>query len=93
MKVADCQPPSGLQAERLMTSGALVPDAMILRLIVAELLGRSWISNASQQVYTVNASPSSQPIHTTEDSTPVTYDVNHEPGASYILDGDRKSVV
>ncbi|GAM82645.1 hypothetical protein ANO11243_006270 [Dothideomycetidae sp. 11243] len=35
----------GIQAERFIKSGSLVPDSTILRLIMSELTGRGWIKN------------------------------------------------
>ncbi|KAF1353683.1 mitochondrial adenylate kinase [Delphinella strobiligena] len=47
----------GIQAEAIMKSGALVPDATILRLIMSELTTRGWIKAAGphQPLLTLNS--------------------------------------
>ncbi|OBT44824.1 hypothetical protein VE00_04986 [Pseudogymnoascus sp. WSF 3629] len=51
--------PLGIRAESAMKSGSLVPDAMILRLILAELKDRNWLfSGRPEQPYTLNSSSS-----------------------------------
>ncbi|KAB8621900.1 hypothetical protein FH972_026011 [Carpinus fangiana] len=57
----------GMQAQKLMESGALVPDAMILRLIFNELRVRGWMTDrAAATPYTLNSSAAagSTTIHT-----------------------------
>jgi adenylate kinase len=79
-----------------MKSGALVPDAMILRLILHELKSRGWISPSSNSPLTLSStaiysSPTedfdnfvSQPSIADGASPPQTSD---DPAASFILDG------
>lgn len=70
-----------------MKEGALVPDAMILRLIRNELIMRGWLKPAPGQESTVlfGGSEQSQASVETSINTQVT-PLNH-PNASYILDG------
>ena len=71
----------------MMQEGALVPDAMILRLIRNELIMRSWLRPTPGHESTVlfggsNSSSASAEPHV---NTPVT--ATNNPNASYILDG------
>jgi len=47
--------PLGIAAEAKMKSGALVPDAMVLRLIMNELNTRGWINGERVMPYTLNS--------------------------------------
>jgi adenylate kinase len=79
-----------------MRSGALVPDAMILRLILHELKTRGWLFPAGQSPLTLNSSASfaehdfdtdqfvEQPSLAQTSIPPQTSD---DPSASFILDG------
>lgn len=91
--------PLGIFAESTMKSGALVPDAMILRLILGELKSRGWIlPGTTPETYTLNSSSAHQgdtshfhigdmketPSIVTSYSNPQTSD---DPESSFILDG------
>jgi len=88
------QTPLGIKAESTMRSGALVPDAMILRLILNELKVRGWLFPPSQPLTLSSTSlyATSQDFDTDQyveqpslaHSMPQTSD---EPSASFILDG------
>lgn len=89
---------SGIKAESTMRSGALVPDAMILRLILHELKSRGWLfpaggvspltlstaSMAAQQDDFDTDAYVEQPSLATTSTPPQTSD---DPSASFILDG------
>lgn len=83
----------GIQVQRLMKSGALVPDALILRLILAEFTNRGWLRDANLRPYTLNASASSDeapviPVPEEElDLSNADYVFNDSPTSSFILDG------
>lgn len=72
-----------------MKEGKLVPDAMILQLIVAELTDRGWLKAPSVEPYTVNFSSSSSvnDIADLVGSSTTPLESNDNPDASYILDG------
>jgi len=89
------QTPLGIKAESTMKSGALVPDAMILRLIINELKTRGWVKSSGPQSMTLSSSSAwatqqdfdadffvEQP--SLAQSSPQTSD---DPSASFILDG------
>ncbi|KAL6711802.1 Adenylate kinase 2 [Coniothyrium glycines] len=85
--------PLGIQAEHKMKSGALVPDAMILRLIVNELTTRGWIRDSTLRPYAVYAG-SVDADHHTVDSVSIPsaiktskYTFSDQPSASFVLDG------
>lgn len=91
--------PLGIQAEHKMKSGALVPDAMILRLIINELTTRGWIRDSTLRPYAVYFN-SMEMSHQTVDSVSIpsaiktsrfTYSDN--PSASFILDGFPRTAV
>ncbi len=89
---------AGIKAASTMKSGALVPDAMILRLILHELKTRGWLFPAGGQVpLTLNSACATatqedfdtdsyveQPSLASSSSPPQTSD---DPSASFILDG------
>jgi adenylate kinase len=82
-----------------MKSGALVPDAMILRLIINELTMRGWIRDNSLRPYAVYAS-SVEMEHTTVDSVLIPsglrtsrYTFSEKPSASFVLDGFPRTAV
>lgn len=82
-----------------MKSGALVPDAMILRLIVNELTTRGWISDSTLRPYAVYSS-SIDMSHNTVDSVMIPsairtskYTFSDKPTASFILDGFPRTAV
>lgn len=93
---------AGIQAENLMRTGALVPDATILRLIMSELKTRGWIKSHSRQpLITLNSSAASlNPFSTfpvtsrgddeyitSEPSSDDTFEHSDDPDSSFILDG------
>lgn len=89
------QTPLGIKAESTMRSGALVPDAMILRLILHELKTRGWVkpSNTQSMSLSSTAASAAQQDFDTDlfveqpslaQSSPQTSD---DPSASFILDG------
>jgi adenylate kinase len=82
-----------------MKAGALVPDAMILRLIVNELSTRGWIRDSTLRPYAMYAS-SVEMEDTTVDSVLIPhglrtsrYTVSDRPSASFILDGFPRTAV
>jgi adenylate kinase len=82
-----------------MKAGALVPDAMILRLIVNELTTRGWIRDSTLRPYAVYAS-SVEMEETTVDSVMIPsglrtsrYTFSDRPAASFILDGFPRTAV
>ncbi|RDW75966.1 GTP:AMP phosphotransferase [Coleophoma crateriformis] len=94
------QTPLGIKAESTMKSGALVPDAMILRLILNELKTRGWLFPSSDSdVLTLNsvsaaATTSNQDfeadLYVEQPSLAQTYpppQTSDDPSASFILDG------
>ncbi|KAI9047815.1 hypothetical protein LZ554_008523 [Drepanopeziza brunnea f. sp. 'monogermtubi'] len=91
------QTPLGIKAASKMRSGALVPDAMILRVILHELKTRGWLFPAGQTPLTFNSVSASavqqdfdtdsyveQPSLASASTPPQTSD---DPSASFILDG------
>ncbi|CAG8952886.1 hypothetical protein HYFRA_00007600 [Hymenoscyphus fraxineus] len=89
------QTPLGIKAESTIKSGALVPDAMILRLILHELKTRGWISPAQTTTLTLSSTSHIQdpdmednfvntPSLANLSSPPLT---SNCPTASFILDG------
>ena len=53
--------PIGIEAEKRMKDGSLVPDDMILRLILAELKVKKWVCDKSSITDAVPAQPSNDP--------------------------------
>lgn len=86
---------AGIQAKHLMSSGALVPDSMILRLIRNALTTRGWLMpKEGVQAFTVNSvagdfiPTSGQESFVTMPPTPEgEYEYSENPDASFILDG------
>jgi adenylate kinase len=82
-----------------MKSGALVPDAMILRLIVNELTTRGWISDNTLRPYAVYASSvemedaSVDSVHIPWELRSSRYTFSDHPSASFILDGFPRTAV
>jgi adenylate kinase len=77
-----------------MRSGALVPDAMILRLILHELKARGWLFPPSTAPLSLSSSSlSASPSFDTDDyvNTPslasASPQTSNDPSASFILDG------
>ncbi|KAL5115286.1 Adenylate kinase 2 [Pleosporales sp. CAS-2024a] len=94
------QTPLGIKAESLMKTGALVPDAMILRLIINELTTRGWIQDSTLRPYAVYYSTSTEMEDTTVDAVHIPsgvrasrYTVSERPSASFILDGFPRTAV
>ncbi|KAI9714986.1 MAG: hypothetical protein M1828_001093 [Chrysothrix sp. TS-e1954] len=80
--------PLGLQVQKLMSNGSLVPDVMILRLIFNELTTRGWLQRpANATVQEMFASSSSSQSEGSATTSPIEYSSNDTPSASYILDG------
>lgn len=82
-----------------MKSGALVPDAMILRLIINELTTRGWIRDSTLRPYALYFS-SMDMGHQTVDSVSIPsaiktsrYTYSDKPSASFILDGFPRTAV
>jgi len=92
------QTPLGIKAESAMRSGALVPDAMILRLILHELKTRGWLYQpGAPETMTLSSAAATastedfdtdlyveQPSLAQASPSPKTSD---DPSASFILDG------
>jgi adenylate kinase len=86
---------TGIQAEHLMSTGALVPDSMILRLIRNALTTRGWlVPKDGVQPITLNSVAADFTPSVQEDNfinvPPVTegeYVYSESPDASFILDG------
>ena len=76
----------GIQAQALMSTGSLVPDAMILRLIRNELTLRKWLRPAPGFEPTVLFG-GSKSYSTTVDTINTHVTPTNHPDASYILDG------
>jgi len=82
----------GIKAETAMRTGALVPDAMILRLILHELKERNWIDTPQQTLTLSSMATASQDSDadffveqpSLAHSAPTT---SEDPSASFILDG------
>lgn len=92
------QTPLGIKVANTMKSGALVPDAMILRLILNELKVRGWLFSSGQpetislSCSTVGAAQESyQNDHFVETmsiaDSPTPPQASEDPAASFILDG------
>ncbi|KAK7542764.1 adenylate kinase-like protein [Phyllosticta citribraziliensis] len=87
--------PLGIQAEVKIKTGALVPDAMMVRLIINELSTRGWLVPDTIRPYSVNyATPEAEiPADTVDDvfipsPFPASkYNYSECPSASFILDG------
>ncbi|RMY54856.1 hypothetical protein D0863_13489 [Hortaea werneckii] len=88
--------PLGIQAEHLMSTGALVPDSMILRLIRNALATRGWLMpKGGFQPLTVNSVATGFTPSSTETDFPTTippiedaeYEYSDDANASFILDG------
>lgn len=82
-----------------MKAGALVPDAMILRLIINELTTRGWIRDSTLRPYAVYSS-SVEMADTTVDTVHIPsalrtsrYSFSDHPSASFILDGFPRTAV
>lgn len=98
---------TGIQAESLMNRGALVPDAMILRLIRNALTTRGWLIPADGvQPYTLNYSSANVELDTAASTLPspeiwttMPYEADSEyrysdhPDASFLLDGFPRTAV
>ena len=70
-----------------MSTGGLVPDAMILRLIFNELTTRGWLQRPAGATYDqMFASSTSQSAEASQ-APLADYSSNDTPSASYILDG------
>lgn len=74
-----------------MSSGSLVPDAMILELIVAELTTYGWLKKRAQNTSASDKQASLRTsIHKAQDEPQpqaLDYVTNEDPAASFILDG------
>ncbi|KAF2763661.1 P-loop containing nucleoside triphosphate hydrolase protein [Teratosphaeria nubilosa] len=86
--------PLGIQAEHLISTGALVPDTMILRLIRNALTTRGWLVPREGIQHLIVNSVAADFIPTTQDdfiNVPVPqdqeFDYSDSPDASFILDG------
>lgn len=86
----------GIQAESLMKSGSLVPDATILRLIMSELTTRGWIKqNGPHRPFTLNSVAAATALDSGHSFPPppepqqedTTFEYSESPDASFILDG------
>lgn len=82
-----------------MKAGALVPDAMILRLIINELTTRGWIRDSTLRPYAMYASSVEMP-QSTVDSVMIPSELrtsrftfSDKPSASFILDGFPRTAV
>jgi len=91
--------PLGIQVESRMKAGALVPDAMILRLIVNELTTRGWIRDSTLRPYSVYSSSLAM-ADSTVDYIQIpsalrtsAYTFSEHPSASFILDGFPRTAV
>jgi len=97
--------PLGIRAEQSMKAGALVPDAMILRLIINELKTRGWLfpRPASSDAYTLAASSSTMETSNSDTDSFVNSPslaetepppaLSDTPSASFILDGFPRTTV
>jgi adenylate kinase len=80
--------PLGLEVEKTIESGALVPDATILSLILSEMRSKNWLSTSAASPNAIGVpqeKPNSFPNPTTHTPQPTT--VSNSPTASFILDG------
>lgn len=93
---------TGIKAASAIRSGALVPDAMILRLILHELKTRGWLSPANgMETLTLNSTSTFSPTYSSSASEEYETDTFADtpslatqspttsdlPSASFILDG------
>ncbi|KAI9679936.1 MAG: hypothetical protein M1817_004951 [Caeruleum heppii] len=89
--------PLGIKAEATMAAGALVPDAMILRLILNELRMRNWISPPEEPM-TLSATAMDAAIPPVDDfitshgPTEIIHQTSDDPSASFVLDGFPRTV-
>jgi len=90
------QTPLGIKAESTIKSGALVPDAMILRLILHELKTRGWLRPSSPQTMSLSSasmdstSDFNTDFYVEQPSLANVYPppkTSNDPSASFILDG------
>ncbi|PQE20316.1 adenylate kinase protein [Rutstroemia sp. NJR-2017a BBW] len=87
--------PLGIKAENTIKSGALVPDAMILRLITHELKSRGWLYPSAMSPMTLATSALSaedmgSDFYVEQPSLAQSYpppQTSEDPSASFILDG------
>lgn len=75
-----------------MSSGSLVPDAMILRLIRNELTTKGWLKPTTGDIETVNFSTSAVDAADVDPAAIPLLPID-DPGASYILDGFPRTAV
>lgn len=87
------QSPVGLAAQKLMSQGALVPDAMILKLIRMELTGRGWLKPAPGYESSVLFGGSKASTTPTMDAINTHVTPTNRPDASYIIDGFPRTAV
>ena len=88
---------TGLEAESLMRTGALVPDELMLGLIASSLRSRGWLNSSSSSVSPTSAAgttatssyihTSSNTSHPTKLSQQASYTTTACPSTSFILDG------
>ncbi|KAI9804021.1 MAG: hypothetical protein M1833_000302 [Piccolia ochrophora] len=76
----------GQQAESKMKAGALVPDALIIRLILSELQARNYLSTPSSPS-SLAGDTSASTTDTPEDPSSLTTAQSDDPSTSFILDG------
>ncbi|KAI9710251.1 MAG: hypothetical protein M1820_002744 [Bogoriella megaspora] len=86
--------PLGIQAEKIMKTGGLVPDTTILRLILNELTIRGWLASEDHvrplvlnSSSTASTPPDADTYITTPFSLESQYSYSNSPNASFILDG------
>ncbi|KAF2085587.1 P-loop containing nucleoside triphosphate hydrolase protein [Saccharata proteae CBS 121410] len=89
--------PLGIQAETKMKAGALLPDAMMVRLIINELNTRGWLTPDTIRPYSLNYSSTPLPddiVAPAVDDVLIPslfrttkYSYSDSPNASFILDG------
>ncbi|KAI9682897.1 MAG: hypothetical protein M1829_006333 [Trizodia sp. TS-e1964] len=83
--------PLGIRAESTIRSGALVPDAMILRLIHNELMTRGWVRPDAPPLIlasTAATAPAVEPEPCNFKDIPMSPpETSDDPSASFILDG------
>ena len=84
---------TGMQAQKLMKDGTLVPDAMILRLIRNELITKGWLKPAPGHESTVLFGGAEQSQASAEYSATMQVTATNHPNASYILDGFPRTAV
>jgi adenylate kinase len=92
-------PHTGIQAESAMKSGALVPDAMILRLILNELKTRNWVTApGGPSKLTLNSgnlatSPEPEADDFVSSPSEELQLTSTDPSTSFILDGFPRTQV